>query len=167
MSKLFWIGALLAAAASPASAQSANTVDFGDGVPGVTELVEALEPPPVSFRGDKAPPSSASLRIRFDVGSARVAAADEPKLKNLALALKNERLQPHQFQIIGHTDATGPLPLNMRLSQQRARSVMSYLIAQGIEPQRLKPEGRGPNELAKPEDPRASANRRVELRLAK
>ena len=39
--------------------------------------------------------------------------------------------------VSGHTDNTGPTQLNLRLSEDRARSVANYLVSQGIEVERL------------------------------
>lgn len=72
-----------------------------------------------------------------------------------------------RIQVAGHTDITGPLSLNMRLSLQRAQSVMAYLARQGVDPSRMEAQGYGPDEPIATNatvDGRAQ-NRRVELRL--
>ncbi len=42
-----------------------------------------------------------------------------------------------------HTDRWGSDEYNMGLSQRRAQSVIDYLVASGIEPRRLQPQGYG------------------------
>ena len=69
--------------------------------------------------------------------------------------------------IIGHADSQGAEEFNLRLSEQRATSVQSYLLNQGVTPVRLAATGYGEtrpiasNETA---DGRAR-NRRVEIVL--
>ncbi|WP_163981011.1 OmpA family protein, partial [Raoultella ornithinolytica] len=46
--------------------------------------------------------------------------------------------------VIGYTDSTGGHDLNMRLSQQRADSVASALITQGVDASRIRTQGLGP-----------------------
>lgn len=67
--------------------------------------------------------------------------------------------------VTGHTDATGPDDLNQTLSEERARSVVDYLVSAGIEPQRLTATGKGESEpIAPNSDPAGRAvNRRVEF----
>lgn len=47
------------------------------------------------------------------------------------------------IEIRSHTDYRGTEPYNMRLSDARAKSVVDYLIDQGIDSERLKPKGYG------------------------
>jgi len=67
--------------------------------------------------------------------------------------------------VVGHTDNVGQFDYNIKLSQQRAASVVQALVGKGISTSRLTPFGAGP---AAPvtsnnaEEGRAK-NRRVEL----
>ena len=67
--------------------------------------------------------------------------------------------------VTGHTDATGPDDLNQTLSEERARSVVAYLVKAGIQPERLQAVGKGESEPIAPNtDPAGRAlNRRVEF----
>lgn len=67
--------------------------------------------------------------------------------------------------IVGHTDSTGSAATNQRLSQDRARSVASYLASKGIDPSRLSQDGRGPAEPIADNSTEAgrAQNRRVEI----
>src|SRR5260370_25760441 len=44
----------------------------------------------------------------------------------------------------GHTDNTGPVAVNMRLSQARAEAVRKYLISKKVQASRLTAKGFGP-----------------------
>lgn len=104
-------------------------------------------------------------------------------LHNLFFALNSAEMLPesapalddlHQFlvqnpevriRIVGHTDSTGSLEYNMRLSRDRARSVYDALLERGIAADRLTYEGKGPNEPVAGNDTEEgrAANRRVEF----
>jgi len=49
------------------------------------------------------------------------------------------------IQIAGHTDSTGSHAYNMKLSDQRAGSVKSYLAGRGVPGQRMQTVGAGPD----------------------
>ena len=71
------------------------------------------------------------------------------------------------IQVLGHTDSTGSQQYNQTLSEQRASSVGTYLVSQGVNRLRVDPLGFGPNNpVASNASPQGrSLNRRVELRL--
>jgi outer membrane protein OmpA-like peptidoglycan-associated protein len=46
-------------------------------------------------------------------------------------------------EVAGYTDSIGPLSYNQSLSEKRAKSVVTYLTAKGIETDRLKYKGYG------------------------
>lgn len=69
-------------------------------------------------------------------------------------------------EVGGHTDNTGSLATNQRLSQARADAVRAYLASKGVSPNRMTARGYGPAQPVAPNgttDGRAQ-NRRVELR---
>jgi outer membrane protein OmpA-like peptidoglycan-associated protein len=70
-----------------------------------------------------------------------------------------------RIEIAGYTDNTGPIGVNLRLSQARAASVRAYLARKGVSPSRMLARGygsRGP--IASNTTPAGRAqNRRVEL----
>jgi outer membrane protein OmpA-like peptidoglycan-associated protein len=80
-----------------------------------------------------------------------------------------------EFEIIGHTDVIGPTSYNLQLSRNRARTVLDYLIDNGIHETRLKSKGVGEivaivmNTLEDGTDnpERRKLNRRVEFRILK
>jgi OOP family OmpA-OmpF porin len=71
-----------------------------------------------------------------------------------------------RVEIVDHTDNTGSLSVNRRLSKARAEAVRKYLIAHGVSEDRLTARGAGPDEpLASNDTEEGRAqNRRVELR---
>ncbi len=72
-----------------------------------------------------------------------------------------------RVRIEGHTDSQGVHIYNIDLSQRRARSVMTWLIAHSIEADRLESQGFGPDQPVAPNTTAAgrAKNRRVEFRI--
>ncbi|MDA0939476.1 MAG: OmpA family protein [Bacteroidetes bacterium] len=69
------------------------------------------------------------------------------------------------IRVEGHTDNVGSVPFNMALSEDRATSVLNFLIERGVVPSRISVEGKGPLEpLADNETEEGRAkNRRVQV----
>jgi OmpA-OmpF porin, OOP family len=109
-------------------------------------------------------PTGLDMLINFDLDSADLTPNARQKLGQFAEALKDSRLKAHSFTVEGYTDASGSEIYNAGLSERRARSVASFLLASGIEPSRLKAKGMGEGKprVADPYDPE---NRRVEMRI--
>ena len=79
--------------------------------------------------------------ILFDTGKATIKPASESVLNNIADILDD---YPNvRFRIEGHTDSTGSAELNQRLSQERAQSVVNFLIEKGIPSERMTAVGYG------------------------
>ena len=72
-------------------------------------------------------------------------------------------------EVAGHTDSTGSAARNRALSQQRAESVVRYLVSKGANAANLTARGYGPDQpLADNRTAQGrSQNRRVELRILK
>jgi OOP family OmpA-OmpF porin len=72
-----------------------------------------------------------------------------------------------RMDIFGHTDASGPESLNLKLSKGRAAAVRDYLVKKGIAAQRLTSDGFGETRpIASNETVEGkSANRRVDLHI--
>ena len=88
--------------------------------------------------------------------------------KNLAsLAASLDKYPNTDVVIVGHTDATGPDAYNLTLSERRAGSAASYLVAQGVSRTRLRSTGRGETEPVAQNDTEANRqkNRRVEVAI--
>ena len=71
------------------------------------------------------------------------------------------------IRIEGHTDATGPAETNLRISQERADSVMAALVSLGVDAGRMKAVGMGEDfPIASNEDEAGrTSNRRVDVIL--
>ena len=103
--------------------------------------------------------------VLFEVGRAELLPGARQNIDDVIELLETE--PGKRIRIEGHTDATGPAALNLRLSQQRAEAVRSALVERGIDPSRMDAVGMGedfPIASNETEDGRAS-NRRVDVIL--
>lgn len=101
--------------------------------------------------------------VHFKIGSSELTVDAKARLDEVVESLKNAKKV--EVEVRGHTSSTGSSALNMRLSQERAQSVMNYLTSQGIDSDRLRTQGFGetrPIATNETEEGRAK-NRRVEL----
>ena len=101
--------------------------------------------------------------ILFKTGSAEILPASYPILDQ-AVAMM-QQFPEVRMEVQGHTDDVGDDSINLKLSQERAQAVVSYLVSKGIAADRLIAKGYG--EL-KPEAPNTddinrAKNRRVEF----
>jgi outer membrane protein OmpA-like peptidoglycan-associated protein len=103
--------------------------------------------------------------ITFAVNKADIRADFYTVLNSVSQALKE--YDQTNVRISGYTDSTGPLSLNQRLSEERANSVRTYLLAQGVASDRIDSAGYGPaNPIASnASEEGRQANRRVEIKL--
>ena len=104
--------------------------------------------------------------ILFAVGSPYLADSSQPILEEIAEILINN--PEGNLEIQGHTDTDGGEEINLTLSQDRADTVREFLIAQGVEPERISAVGYGETMLkVDPEETAEdrAANRRIEFRI--
>ncbi|WP_242927650.1 OmpA family protein [Pontibacter vulgaris] len=101
--------------------------------------------------------------IKFDVNKATIRPESAGTLADIAHLMQEQPTM--KFTIEGHTDSDGDESANMKLSQQRAEAVKSYLVDQGIKADRLEAKGLGESKpIDKNSTPEAkSNNRRVEF----
>ena len=79
--------------------------------------------------------------VLFDVGKHDLRPTTREKLARLAgIMLAHQGLQ---LQIEGHTDSTGSDELNQKLSEQRAGTVKSFLVEQGLSDGAVSAQGFG------------------------
>ncbi|MFS2221514.1 OmpA family lipoprotein [Pantoea sp. B65] len=104
--------------------------------------------------------------VTFDSSSSTLKPAGANTLTGVAMVLKE--YPKTAVNIVGYTDSTGTRALNMTLSQQRADSVGSALITQGVAANRIRTSGMGPdNPIASNSSAEGKAqNRRVEITLS-
>ncbi|HEY4800404.1 MAG TPA: OmpA family protein [Bacteroidia bacterium] len=79
--------------------------------------------------------------IFFDFDKASLRPDSKPELQRVVNVLKDNPSM--KIEISGHTDNKGSATYNLKLSESRAKSVVDYLIAAGIEKSRLTFKGYG------------------------
>ena len=103
--------------------------------------------------------------IYFDKGKATVNTEYSSDLDKLIQFLNDNPAT--RLEIQGHTDNTGKLILNNKLSQARAESVVNYLSNKGISKNRLIAKGYGPSKpiVTNTTEEGRQKNRRVEMKV--
>ncbi len=102
--------------------------------------------------------------IHFDTNKSEVKPESKPGLEEIAKLLRQE--PGLKLRVVGHTDMTGSLDANLRLSQARGEAVVQVLVSQhGIAASRLRGHGVGPLAPVASNDTEEgrAKNRRVEL----
>lgn len=100
---------------------------------------------------------------RFEDGRAELLPEHAAQFDRVAAVM--QALPNVSALVIGHADQRGAADQNWQLSDERARSVVAYLTAAGIEPSRLSSRAAGETDLLSVEDDVASLalNRRTEF----
>lgn len=169
----------------PDEPEDKDGIDDGDGCPeddvdndGIPDAVDAC--PKMPGKPNKDPKKNGCptfiegdgtmvrvlQQVHFAFGTAQILPDSFPVLQEVADYLKaNKAIK--RMSVEGHTDNKGAADLNKRLSQDRANSVMAWLVQHGIEQGRLEAHGYG---MEKPiEDNTTDAgrakNRRVEFKI--
>lgn len=105
--------------------------------------------------------------VKFGVGSSQLSAEDEAQLKSLAETASG--LKGYIVEVTGYADATGSAAMNTRLSEDRAKAVVTYLVQQGNIPVRhiVAPGAMGEYGAAASNETQAgrAENRRVEVKI--
>lgn len=107
-----------------------------------------------------------SLDVKFELESTKVNEDYVDDLDRLGKVMKDN--PGLNIEIQGHTDITGSEQLNMKISNQRAKSVADYLLKNHfIESRRVKAKGYGPRVPIADNETRLGRekNRRVEAKL--
>ena len=112
------------------------------------------------------PPKNITLdNVLFETGSSKLKSESKKELDELFdyLKLKEEL----NIQIAGHTDNVGNQESNQILSEERAKSVVNYLIAKGIAKERLSSVGYGDSQPIADNNTAEGrkTNRRTEVRI--
>ena len=103
--------------------------------------------------------------IQFDTGRASIKPASFPILDEVVEVLKSRG--QIRMGVYGHTDSRGAAQMNRNLSKDRARSVVNYLGAHGIQASRMESDGYGPDKPIDTNDTEEgrAKNRRVEFKI--
>jgi outer membrane protein OmpA-like peptidoglycan-associated protein len=103
--------------------------------------------------------------IFFRTGSAELDRESDPLLASVA-DIAN-RCPSVRVEVTGHTDNVGHRDSNRALSQQRAKSVASFLVQRGVAASRIETQGFGETRPVAPNDVEANRakNRRIEFKV--
>lgn len=103
--------------------------------------------------------------ILFQTGKSILTTSSYSELDKLVSILNDNTKM--RIEISGHTDNTGSLQLNLKLSEERAKAVMEYLAKKGIDRTRLEFKGFGPQQPIADNTTAEgrTMNRRVEFKI--
>ncbi len=161
-----WVGATLIATMTGCT----STVFYtGEGPIAING--QAKEMRIVDKRALKAKVSASKIdideKVQFEVNQAIIKSESHGLLNDVATILK-EHPEITKLRIEGHASADGDDAQNLKLSDNRSKAVMAYLVSQGIDQKRLVAEGFGekkPIADNNTEEGREK-NRRVEFNIA-
>ncbi|MCI0473550.1 MAG: OmpA family protein, partial [Ignavibacteria bacterium] len=104
-----------------------------------------------------------ALYINFDTGKSTIKPESKPIITQIADMLKSN--PDLKISVEGHTDNVGNPKSNKTLSEERAKSVLSAIVAEGIDAKRLSSVGHGQDKpiADNKTDEGKAKNRRVEL----
>jgi outer membrane protein OmpA-like peptidoglycan-associated protein len=105
--------------------------------------------------------------VRFGAGSTDISAPNQEQLKMLAQSAV--QLRGYIIEVTGYADSTGDAAINTKLSEDRAKAVITYLVQQGTVPVRhiVAPGAMGEYGAAAPNETAVgrAQNRRVEVKV--
>lgn len=103
--------------------------------------------------------------VKFQTESAKLTADGQQQLATVVTAIK--ACPDARITVIGHTDSTGDDTINKPLSENRAKAVAAYLVAQGIPAGSVTSRGAGSSEPIAGNDTAAgrAQNRRTEIKV--
>lgn len=152
----------------------------GDGMPDDVDVCPLEAETPNGFEDDDGCPDEKLdlVEVKRDVGKIEIKQrvyfdSGRNVIKPVSYRLLNQVAQvlieasTMKVVIEGHTDARGAREVNRRLSQDRADAVRTYLVAQGVEPERLAAIGFGEDKPVTTNRTREGRerNRRVEFTI--
>jgi OOP family OmpA-OmpF porin len=105
--------------------------------------------------------------LKFGVGSTKISEADQEQLTKLAETAAG--LKGYIIEVMGYADATGDAAMNTKLSEDRARAVITHLVQKGNVPVRhiVAPGAMGEYGASAPNETKAgrAENRRVVVKI--
>lgn len=125
-----------------------------------TKVVEKI----IVTEEDRKVVDEAIANLEFDLGKATIRPSSYESLNKVAALLIEKNFS---LRLAGHTDNTGSMEVNMRLSKERAEAVKAYLVSKGANPSRIEAIGFGPTQPIAPNNTAEGRqqNRRVEFTL--
>jgi OmpA-OmpF porin, OOP family len=107
------------------------------------------------------------VTLKFNVGSSKLDSQDQDALKTLAQTASG--LSGYIVEVVGYADATGNAEVNTKLSEDRAKAAITYLVQQGNIPVRhiVAPGAMGEYGAVATNETKAgrAENRRVEVKV--
>lgn len=98
---------------------------------------------------------------KFEMGKADLTDDAKFVLHDLQKLMDKEENKNVKLKIVGHTSAEGKADVNQKLSEDRAKAVVDFLVSQGISADRLQYEGKGSSEPLDENNP--EVNRRTQI----
>jgi len=178
--KYFVAAACMAVASASALAgeqELRTTVSINEKSPSVQQVESALFPEQletqkkecaqlesVGLRCQSVLPKSSldSIQVTFARGSAKLTAEGKEFLDIVGKALQKREGSWTSLAIEGHTDSSGSVEVNRKLSQARADAAKEYLQT-AYKLKNIETVGRGSSNLRDEANPTAEANRRIEF----
>lgn len=100
--------------------------------------------------------------VQFKKGSYKLPQEASATLNSVGLLMNQH--PAYTITVVGHTSVEGTAKYNQKLSENRAKAVVDYLIKEcNIPSERIAYEGKGSSELKDAEHPRDPINRRTEF----
>lgn len=125
-----------------------------------TKVIEKI----VVTEEDRKVVDEAIKNLEFETGKSTIRSTSYSSLDRVAAILIEKNFS---LKLAGHTDNTGSLQTNLRLSKERAEAVKAYLVSKGANPSRIEATGYGPNQpiASNSTAEGRQQNRRVEFTL--
>jgi OOP family OmpA-OmpF porin len=122
-----------------------------------------LPPPPPPAPAAAAPVGARLFTVYFDWNRSVIGPGGIAVIQQAAAIYRAGGVV--SVRVTGHTDTSGPVRYNQRLSERRAKNVADALVALGVPAQTIVFGGVGENDLAvpTPDNVREPRNRRVTI----
>jgi len=150
------------------AAPAPKPVDGDNDKDGVLNSVDKCPKTPAGHKVDSEGCTKlVTLRINFETASYKVDSASMPEVKEFADFLKD--MPSYDAKIVGHTDSVGSDKDNQKLSENRANSVKTLIVKEGVDTKRITTEGKGEKSPVATNDTKEgkAQNRRIEAELIK
>lgn len=135
--------------------------------PGPAPAVEDFPEPITDLaKNGTVPLDQAMFLVFFDWDKTNITASANDVLDAVAKEIKSRQDVKHII-IVGHTDTSGSVKYNDKLSIRRARAIKDALVSRGLADRLIDVEGRGKHDLLvkTPDGVREPANRRGQITL--